>query len=163
MIAYNLKTEAESFKSILVSEKIQKSKNINVFFEDVDAIELPKGLETWLQHVSRETNYQFAINYIFCSDAYILNVNKEYLQHDYYTDIITFDLSEENSTLIESDIFISLDTVKSNSTKEKNSFAEELARVMSHGVFHLLGYNDKTEQEKEKMRALEEEAMQMIL
>ena len=136
---------------------------VHYFFEDISATEPPPNFSNWLQNVSRETNQHFVLNYIFCSDNYIYTINKQYLNHDYYTDIITFDLSEENSTTIEADIFISLDTVSSNSTKENNSFAEELARVMSHGVFHLLGYDDKTDEEKQIMRKLEDQAISKIL
>ena len=135
------------------------STELNYFFEDVKEVDISSNFSTWLNELADETNNYFRLNYIFCSDEYILEVNKQYLNHDYYTDIITFDLSDENSQLIESDIFISLDTVFSNSQEENNSFADELLRVMAHGVFHLLGYNDKSDDEKKEMRRLEDEAI----
>lgn len=134
------------------------------FFEEIAAFDTPQNFTLWLDIVSRETHKDFVLNYIFCSEEYLLNINQQYLNHDYYTDIITFDLSDpDKENFIEADIFISLDTVLSNSKKEKDSFANELARVMSHGVFHLLGYNDKTEEEKTTMRQLEDEAIAKII
>lgn len=100
------------------------------------------------------------IAYIFCSDEKILEINKQYLQHDYYTDIITFDYSEEG--LISGDIFISLDTVRSNSEKFNTNYAEELYRVIIHGILHLCGYKDKTPEEEKAMREKEEEALKLI-
>ncbi len=97
------------------------------------------------------------IAYIFCSDEKILEVNKQYLDHDYYTDIITFDYSEGNR--ISGDLFISLDTVKSNAEKFGTDYDEELHRVIIHGVLHLCGLKDKTPKEEKEMRAKEEEAL----
>lgn len=97
------------------------------------------------------------IAYIFCSDKKILEVNKQYLRHDYYTDIITFDYCEENT--ISGDIFISLDTVKSNSEQFKTTYEEELRRTIIHGILHLCGINDKGEGEREIMEAAENEAL----
>lgn len=97
------------------------------------------------------------INYIFCSDKKILEINKEYLQHDYYTDIISFDNSE-NDTL-SGDLFISIDTVKTNANKYDSSFEDELHRVMVHGLLHLIGYNDKTSAQQQKMRQAENQAL----
>lgn len=93
------------------------------------------------------------ISYIFCDDDYILNINQQYLQHDYYTDIITFDYTEGNT--ISGDVFISLDTVSSNAKKFDVDFDEELKRVMIHGVLHLIGYKDKSEEEAKQMREKE--------
>jgi len=100
------------------------------------------------------------ISYIFCSDDKILEVNKEYLQHDYYTDIITFDYSEEN--IISGDIFISLDMVKSNSEQFGTIYEEELHRVIIHGVLHLCGINDKTDKEQEYMTLCENKALEQL-
>ena len=99
------------------------------------------------------------IAYIFCDDEKILEVNKEYLQHDYYTDIITFDYSEEDS--ISGDLFISLDTVRSNSEMLGVSYEQELHRVIIHGILHLCGIDDKGEGEREIMEAAENKALSM--
>ncbi|MBK8805126.1 MAG: rRNA maturation RNase YbeY [Bacteroidales bacterium] len=93
------------------------------------------------------------INIIFCSDEYLLNINKEYLSHDYFTDIITFDYSE---TTISSDIFISLDRIKENSNELKISYKSELYRVIIHGVLHLVGYDDTSDIEKKEMTSMED-------
>ena len=99
------------------------------------------------------------IAYIFCNDEKILEVNKEYLQHDYYTDIITFDYSEADS--ISGDLFISLDTVRSNSEQLGVGYEQELHRVIIHGILHLCGINDKGEGEREIMEAAENKALSM--
>ena len=100
------------------------------------------------------------ITYIFCSDEEILRMNKSYLNHDYYTDIITFDYSEGD--MISGDLFISLETVKTNSEKFGTEYDEELYRVMIHGILHLCGYEDKTPEEKKMMRVKEDEALGLI-
>lgn len=97
------------------------------------------------------------ISYIFCSDEYILQVNKQYLEHDYYTDIITFDYGADSE--ISGDIFISLDTVKTNSEKFKTDYDEELHRVIIHGILHLCGINDKSPEERANMTDRENEAL----
>lgn len=99
------------------------------------------------------------IAYIFCSDEKILEINRQYLQHDYYTDIITFDYSEEN--VISGDLFISIDTVKTNSVQFHTNYDEELNRIMIHGILHLCGINDKGPGEREIMEAAENEALAM--
>jgi len=93
------------------------------------------------------------INYIFCSDSYLLTINKEYLNHDYYTDVITFDYV--NGDTISGDIFISVDRIKENADTYHINFNNELSRVMYHGVLHLCGYKDKTPEEEKVMRAKE--------
>ena len=97
------------------------------------------------------------IAYIFCDDEKILEVNREYLQHDYYTDIITFDYTDEN--VISGDLFISLDTVRSNSEQLGVSYEQELHRVIIHGILHLCGINDKGEGEREIMEMHENKAL----
>ena len=102
----------------------------------------------WIDQIIKD--HQFILeelNYIFCSDEYLLNINIEHLNHDYYTDIITFDNSDEPKK-IESDIFISIDRVNENCSEHHVSPENELHRVMIHGVLHLLGFKDKTEEEK---------------
>ena len=95
------------------------------------------------------------INIILCSDLYLLGINRDYLNHDYFTDIITFDQSDENDQ-IEGDLFISIDRVKDNSESNQCSQVIELQRVILHGVLHLAGYKDKTKKEKSIMRAKED-------
>jgi rRNA maturation RNase YbeY len=99
------------------------------------------------------------VNYIFCNDERILKVNREYLQHDYYTDIITFDYTEGNT--ISGDLFISLDTVKTNSEQFCTEYDEELHRTIIHGILHLCGINDKGPGEREIMEAAENRALEM--
>ena len=116
-------------------------------------------LRIWLKAIARKEKHTIAeLNYIFCSDDYLLQVNKDYLQHDYYTDIITFDNSEETAH-IEGDIFISIDRVKENAATHKTSMKDELHRVMAHGLLHLTGYKDKTPAEKALMRKKEDDAL----
>ena len=95
------------------------------------------------------------INIILCSDLYLLGINRDYLNHDYFTDIITFDQSDENHQ-IEGDLFISIDRVKENSESNQCSQVIELQRVILHGVLHLAGYKDKTKKEKSIMRSKED-------
>lgn len=100
------------------------------------------------------------LSYVFMSDDDLLKINIEYLNHDTYTDIITFDNSEHES-LIEGDIFISIDRIKENSEKFKVSFEDELIRVISHGVLHLCGYKDKTAVDSKEMKAKENEYLSL--
>ena len=100
------------------------------------------------------------IAYIFCDDEKILEVNRQYLHHDYYTDIITFDYTEND--VISGDIFISLDTVRSNSEEQHTTYDEELHRVIIHGILHLCGINDKGPGEREIMEAAENKALAML-
>ena len=99
------------------------------------------------------------VNYIFCNDERILEVNREYLQHDYYTDIITFDYTEDGT--ISGDLFISLDTVKTNSEQFATEYDEELHRTIIHGILHLCGINDKGPGEREIMEDAENKALAM--
>ena len=132
------------------------------FNEDVDLpsiIVLP--VKQWVETCIE--NYRFEakdINFIFVSDEYLLKLNQDYLNHDYYTDVITFDYS--TSDTISGDIFISVDTVKYNSEKYSVDFTEEIQRVIIHGVLHLLGFNDSTEQEKNQMRNLENNSLKLL-
>jgi probable rRNA maturation factor len=95
------------------------------------------------------------IRYVFCSDDYLLNVNRQFLQHDYYTDILTFDLSEPGEP-VNAEIYISVDRVRENAAVFSSSFKRELHRVVFHGALHLCGFGDKKPKEKEKMRQMEE-------
>lgn len=128
---------------------------INFFFEDIDEIKLENlNIETNIEKlVVNENKILGEVNYILCSDSYLLEINKQYLSHDYYTDVITFDYCEDD--VISGDIFISIDTVSDNAKEYGATFEQELERVMIHGVLHLVGYNDKAEDEVKTMRAKE--------
>ena len=120
-----------------------------------------KAVGDWIRKVAALYGKRAGdISYIFCSDEKILEVNKQYLQHDYYTDIITFDYSE--GTKISGDLFISLDTVKSNSDMFGTNYVEELHSIIIHGVLHLCGINDKGPGEREIMTAKENEALTLL-
>lgn len=130
--------------------------------EDTD-FELPTAdvHAQWIQRLIQAEKASLSqLNFIFCSDEALLKINIEYLNHDTYTDIITFPYAKPPD--IEGDIFISIDRVRENATHFGNSFEEELRRVMSHGVLHLCGYGDKTAEEKKQMRKKEAEAMQLF-
>ncbi len=100
------------------------------------------------------------LNYIFCSDDYLLQMNRQYLSHDSFTDILTFDYSDGGR--ITGDVFISLDRVRENAASFGQGFDVEMLRVMSHGILHLLGYGDKTEDESKRMRLKEEEKIELF-
>lgn len=120
-----------------------------------------KAVGNWIKKVAALYGKRTGdISYIFCSDEKILEVNKQYLQHDYYTDIITFDYTE--GTKISGDLFISLDTVKSNSDMFGTDYVEELHRIIIHGVLHLCGINDKGPGERDIMTAKENEALTLL-
>jgi metalloprotein, YbeY/UPF0054 family len=100
------------------------------------------------------------IDYIFCTDDYLLELNQEYLNHDTFTDIITFDYTDGST--ISGDIFISTERVEENASSFQVEFEEELLRVMSHGVLHLMGFGDKSDEDQKTMRKKEEEKMKMF-
>ncbi len=104
--------------------------------------------------INEENKILININYILCSDNYLLKINKKYLYHNYYTDVITFNNSNKNKYL-EGDIFISIDMIKYNASLFKNTFKQELIRVIIHGILHLCGYNDNTEYNKYLMTKME--------
>ena len=130
---------------------------IHFFYEDVDFhFTTIRKTKTWLKEVVKAENRALGeLNYIFCSDGFLANVNLQYLHHNTLTDIITFDTSEDVGC-IEGEIFISIDRVKENALNFKASFEDELHRVMVHGVLHLVGYSDKTSQQKRIMRKKED-------
>lgn len=103
-----------------------------------------------------------SLNYIFCTDIYLLEVNKTFLQHDFYTDIITFDLSDPNEKDVVGEIYISIDRVKENTLQYSTSFKVELHRVMFHGALHLCGYKDKKKSEITKMRQKEDAYLRLF-
>ncbi len=133
---------------------------INFITEDTNFPNVEQAkIINWIKSVATFYNMKVGnINYIFCSDKRILEINKQYLEHDYYTDIITFDYSQGNK--IAGDIFISLDTVKSNSDEQKTDFEEELLRIIIHGILHLCGQNDKKPADKEEMTRKENLALE---
>ncbi|WP_291529066.1 rRNA maturation RNase YbeY [Bacteroides sp. UBA939] len=129
-----------------------------------DGVEMPaiKKRETteWIKAVAAVYGKRAGeIAYIFCSDEKILEVNRQYLQHDYYTDIITFDYSQGNR--LSGDLFISLDTVRTNAAQFGSDYETELHRVIIHGILHLCGINDKEPGEREVMEEAENKALAM--
>ncbi|HEY8400427.1 MAG TPA: rRNA maturation RNase YbeY [Cytophagaceae bacterium] len=110
----------------------------------------------WIKKVLQEEGFTLGhLNYIFCGDEYLLEINQTYLNHNTYTDIITFNNSEEEE-IIEGDIFISIERIRENAEKYSHSFKDELDRVIVHGVLHLCGYKDKTKTEQTLMREKED-------
>lgn len=135
-----------------------------LFFEEDIKFSLPdkNKHKRWLKGIAGNEGFAIEeLNYIFCSDEYLLQINQEYLKHNTYTDIITFDNSDSDKVII-SDIFISIDRVKENATKENTAFENELLRVMSHGLLHLMGYKDKKPEDKLKMRDLEDQSIRLF-
>lgn len=134
---------------------------VNFYWEDV-AFELPNAasLATWLEQVaSAESKPLFDLQVVFCSDEHLRQINVEHLDHDYYTDIITFPYAED---VVHGDLFISADRVRDNAATQGVAFEQELARVMAHGVLHLCGYGDKSPEEVVIMRAKEDHYLQML-
>jgi rRNA maturation RNase YbeY len=114
----------------------------------------------WIRRVAATYGKKVGeVGYLFCDDEHILSVNREYLQHDYYTDIITFDYCEGN--VLNGDLVISLDTVRSNAELFQKPYDEELHRVIIHGILHLCGQNDKGPGEREQMEAAENHALEI--
>jgi len=129
------------------------------FTEDIKEVRIPKRkIKTWInQCITSKECVTGQINYIFCSDEYLKKINIQYLNHDYYTDIITFNYNENKT--INGDIYVSLDRVRDNANTYKVNFHTELQRVVIHGVLHLLGLDDHTDSEKKKMRKAEDECI----
>ncbi|RAI94970.1 rRNA maturation RNase YbeY [Algoriphagus yeomjeoni] len=136
---------------------------INFFTEEVPfSLKEKRKRKAWLKKIAESENHKIEdLNYVFCSDEYLHSMNVEYLDHDTYTDIITFDNSEDEG-IIEGDIFISIERVKENSETLNVTEEKELSRVISHGLFHLLGYKDKTKAEASLMRSKEEFAINLF-
>ena len=131
--------------------------NITFNFEDVSPFLKNRGnLRLWLNATAKKEKKVIAsVNYIFCSDKHLLAINKQYLKHDYFTDVITFqyDFSEEG---VAGDIFISYDRIKDNAKEFNQSINNELHRVMVHGLLHLLGYKDKNAEQQKVMKSKED-------
>lgn len=118
-------------------------------------------LKKWISLVVHKNKYIIGdLNVILTNDDYLYQMNKKYLNHDYYTDVITFNYNNNNN--ISGDIFISIDRVKENASKYSISLIEELLRVMIHGVLHLIGYNDHNNDEIKEMRSKEAESLSLI-
>jgi len=138
--------------------------DINFFQEEVSfQLNHEDILKGWISTIIQNAKQSFdTINFIYCSDNYLLEIYKEYLDHDYYTDIITFDNREDDESALNADIFISIDRVKENAGQLNLLFEQELHRVMVHGVLHLLGLKDKTEAQKKEMRESEEASLSLL-
>lgn len=136
---------------------------IEIHFENTEILDLsPEFFVSWLSDVcSKEGKKLGEVALIFCSDEYLLEINREHLNHDYYTDIITFDYTENE--VVSGDLFISVDRVRENANDFKEMFHVELYRVVVHGVLHLIGYGDKSEEEAKVMRGKESEMLNLIV
>lgn len=130
--------------------------------EDIQfKINARRKYKAWINAVIHQNGLKTGdITYIFCSNPYILQINRQYLNHDYFTDIITFNYNENKT--ISGDIFVSIDTVRANAVEYKVSFEEELQRVMIHGVLHLIGFDDHSREDKMMMRQKETDALNIF-
>jgi rRNA maturation RNase YbeY len=124
-----------------IAFRLQRSADLKIFLK---------------RHFFLQTSKKLSLNCVFCSDAYLLQINKDFLNHDYYTDIITFPL-EETETSVDAEIYISVDRVKDNASTLKAQFNMELQRVIFHGVLHLCGFDDKTKKQQAIMQKMEDE------
>ncbi len=128
--------------------------NKNFFFENIKEFSFDEKVFTKIEAlIFNENKKEGELSFVFCSDEYLLKMNIDYLNHDFYTDVITFDYTEGD--IISGDVFISIDRITENSQKYNVSFENELQRVMIHGVLHLVGYKDKTQEEQKQMREKE--------
>ncbi|MBB6371291.1 rRNA maturation RNase YbeY [Chryseobacterium shigense] len=127
---------------------------IQFFYENLQE-SVNTDYQKWLEDIIlSEGKKTGEINYIFCDDEYLLKINQDYLQHDYYTDIITFDYVKGKT--ISGEIFVSLQRISDNASTLSRDYEEELKRVLAHGILHLAGYKDKTEEEEKEMRRMED-------
>jgi len=135
--------------------------NIQFFFPQKTSLEYRSNLKLFIQSIFKKekTKAQF-INIIFCSDEFLLNINKQYLNHDYPTDIITFEISRDLNG-ITAEIYISVDSVTRNSIDYQSTKKNELHRVIFHGILHLCGYNDKTKEDIALMRSKEDKYLNL--
>lgn len=134
---------------------------INFYSETDFELQEQAGYEAWLKRViASEDKKLEEVSFIFCDDEYLLEINQKYLDHDTYTDIISFDNCVGN--ILAGDIFISTERVAENSREYGVDFEEELRRVLAHGILHFCGYNDKSDRESAEMRRKEEEKMRMF-
>lgn len=153
----------EGFPFILPPDDEPPKAGINFQAENID-FEIPFPGETiqWIKRIISLENCRLSfLNYIFCSDSYLHQINLEYLNHDTLTDIITFPYAAPPE--IAGDIFISIDRIRENADHLQVNFTDELHRVMIHGILHLCGYGDKTPAQKKEMTAKEEEALRLFI
>lgn len=128
---------------------------IQFFFENIDEINIDPDVNKWLENIiMSEEKKVGGITYVFCDDDYLLKINQDYLKHDYYTDIITFDYVKGKT--ISADIFVSLPRILENTQLHSKDFKDEFHRVLAHGILHLCGYKDKTQEEIFLMRERED-------
>ena len=136
---------------------------IHFFIEDIDfKVKNNRKLKQWIKNSALAEGFKIVeLNYIFCSDEYLHKINLEYLDHDTFTDIITFDNSETKGK-IDGDIFVSVERIIENANIFKVSFEHELARVLIHGIMHLCGYKDKTTEQEQQMRSKENQYLDLL-
>lgn len=152
----------EGFPFVLPPEEEPTTPTVDFQAEAIDfELEHQAQITHWIETViSRENCRLHLLNFVFCTDEYLHQINLEYLQHDTFTDIITFPYA--SPPLIHGDIFISLDRIRENADTLRISFAKELHRVMIHGVLHLCGYGDKSPEEKKQMTRKEDESLRLL-
>ncbi|MCG2612993.1 rRNA maturation RNase YbeY [Terrimonas sp. NA20] len=132
------------------------SPSLSFFYEEPVTLRNRNSLKLFLHEIFRKEKKKLSsLNYIFCSDKRVLEINRQFLQHDYYTDIITFELSPAGAP-VEGEIYISIDRVKDNARQHDTTFTRELHRVIFHGVLHLCGYKDKSTAQEKLMREKED-------
>ena len=130
---------------------------VKFYYESVIRIRQIKPLKSFITGIFKTERKKLnQLTYIFCSDDYLLQINRQFLNHDYYTDIISFDMSEYPGAPIQGEIYISIDRVKENASIQHNSIEQELHRVIFHGALHLCGYKDKEKKQQQQMRAKED-------
>lgn len=134
---------------------------VNFFYlEPVSILKQRNQLKAFLLKTAKQAGRPInTLNIIFCSDKYLLSINQQFLEHDYFTDIITFDLSESKKGAIAAEIYISYDRVKDNAKQMKTPISKELHRVIFHGLLHLLGYKDKLKKDQIRMREMEDKLL----
>lgn len=135
--------------------------SLQFFSHEIDfKLDKEDSVKDWILFViEKHAKKAGQINYIFCSDSYLLELNKAHLQHDYFTDILTFPYAPKGAEELISDIYISIDRVKDNAASYDDSFEDELHRVMIHGILHLIGFDDYGDTAKKEMRRKENEAL----
>ncbi len=148
-------------------ELIYQGNNMISFFNEDIQFDLSNKrlIKRWLNVLSNNNNYHISnLNYIFCSDKYLLDINLKYLKHDYYTDIITFDNkeSDDDDNLVVGDIYISIDTIMLNGVTYGEGFERELHRVMAHGLLHLTGFDDVSDELQKVMTQQENIALDLL-
>lgn len=134
---------------------------VHFFFENTDEIAIPTLTKDWVEQIILSENKKPGeISYIFCDDEHLLQVNRDFLQHDYYTDVITFDYVKGKT--ISADIFVSLPRISENAKTLSKDFNSEFLRVLAHGILHLCGYKDKSDEEISEMRKKEDHYLSMF-